>query len=52
MNDKPVEQQPYQAVNDAPELVLDADKLDQLAKFLDALLEADLASRIDTGNPE
>ena len=38
-------QQPIQAVNDEPELVLDADELQQLAKFLDALLEVDLANQ-------
>lgn len=50
MNNKPIEPKPSLAVNDVPELALDADELDQLAKFLDALLEADLASRSDAGN--
>ena len=45
MNDKPIEQKPNQAVNDELELVYDADELDQLAKFLDALLEVDIANR-------
>jgi hypothetical protein len=50
MNNKPLEQNPNQAVNDAAELVLSADEIDQLAKFLDALLEADIANRTSGGN--
>jgi hypothetical protein len=50
MNNKPLKQQPSKAVNDEPELALEADELDQLAKFLDALLEADLENRNVTGN--
>jgi hypothetical protein len=50
MNSKPIVQKPNQAVNDELELVLNADELDQLAKFLDALLEADLANQNDKGN--
>jgi hypothetical protein len=50
MNNKPVEPKPSQAVNDEPELVLNADELAQLAKFLDALLEADLANKNVAGN--
>jgi hypothetical protein len=38
-------QQSIQAVKDEPELVFDTDELQQLAKFLDALLEADLANQ-------
>lgn len=50
MNSKPIELKPTEAVNDVPELVLNTDEIEQLAKFLDALLEADLSSRSDEGN--
>jgi hypothetical protein len=50
MNNKPVEPKPNTAVNDELELALDVDELDQLAKFLDALLEADLANKTNEGD--
>lgn len=50
MNSKPVEPKPSKAVNDMAELALDADELDQLAKFLDALLEADIANQSNGGS--
>lgn len=50
MKSKPVELNPNQAVNDEPELELNIDEVEQLATFLDALLEADLASRSNEGN--
>lgn len=49
MNSKPIEPKPNQSVNDAPELALNTGELDQLAKFLDALLEADMENRSDEG---
>jgi len=45
MNSKPLELNTTPAVNDEPELVLDTDEITQLAKFLDALLEVDIANR-------
>ena len=50
MNNKPIELKPAEAVNDEPELVLDTDEIAQLAKFLDALLEVDIANRSNGGN--
>lgn len=50
MNSKPVELKQNQAVNDDLELVLNIEEVEQLAKFLDALLEADLSSRSNEGN--
>lgn len=50
MNYKPLELSPNPAVNDVSELVLDNDEIEQLAKFLDALLESDLANKCDEGN--
>lgn len=50
MNNKPIETQPESAVYDEPELVLNDDDIEQLAKFLDALLEADLSNKSDGGN--
>lgn len=49
MNSKPIEQESNQAANDEPGLVLDADEIKQLAKFLDALLEVDMANRSNDG---
>jgi len=38
--------EPIQANNDTPDVpMLDADDLTQIAKFLDALLEADIANK-------
>ena len=45
MESKPKEPRPAQAVIDEPELVLDEDEQFQLAKFLDALLEADMTNK-------
>lgn len=45
MEAKPNEPRPAQAVIDEPELVLDEDERLQLAKFLDALLEADMTNK-------
>ena len=45
MESKPNEPKPAQAVNDEPTLVLDDDERLQLAKFLDALLEADMTNK-------
>lgn len=50
MNSKPIETNQNQAVNNEPSLVLNDDEVEQLAKFLDALLEADLSNRSDGGN--
>jgi len=50
MNSKPTELNTIPAVNDVPELVLDADEIKQLAMFLDALLEVDIANRNKGGN--
>ena len=50
MNSKPLETKQNQAVNDELELVLNTDEIEQLAKFLDALLEADLSSHEYEGN--
>lgn len=50
MNSKPLATKQNQAVNDELELVLNTDEIEQLAKFLDALLESDLASKSDGGN--
>jgi hypothetical protein len=47
MNNKPLTPEPSQAVNEKLELTLNTDELDQLAKFLDALLEVDIANRSD-----
>lgn len=52
MKNEPIELKPTEAVNDVSELVLDDDELDQLAKFLDALLEADLANPNRAGSPK
>lgn len=52
MNSKPLEPKPNQAANDVPELVLSTDELDQLAKFLDALLEANIENRSNEGGVE
>lgn len=41
---------PDQAVDDNTELVFGTDELEQLAKFLDALLEVDIANRNNEGN--
>jgi hypothetical protein len=43
--DYQIEPKPAQAVIDEPELVLDEDEQFQLAKFLDALLEADMTNK-------
>lgn len=45
MESKPNEPKPAQAVNDEPVMVLDKDEQIQLAKFLDALLEADMTNK-------
>ena len=50
MNSKPLETKQNQVVNDELELVLNTDEIEQLAKFLDALLEADLSSHEYEGN--
>jgi hypothetical protein len=50
MNNKPIETKQNQAVNHGSDLVLNNDEIEQLAKFLDALLESDLASKSDGGN--
>ncbi|HJQ08721.1 MAG TPA: hypothetical protein VJ836_04555 [Candidatus Saccharimonadales bacterium] len=50
MNSKPIETNPDQATKSSAELVLNNDEIEQLAKFLDALLESDLASKGDGGN--
>ncbi len=50
MNSKPLETKQNQAVKDELELVLNTDEIEQLAKFLDALLEADLSSQDYVGN--
>jgi len=50
MNSKPLELSTTQAVNDVSKLVLNTDEIEQLAKFLDALLEIDLAIRSNMGN--
>lgn len=47
MNNKPLNQQPIQAVNDVPELTLETEELEQLARFLDALMEADFINKSD-----
>jgi hypothetical protein len=43
--DNQIEPKPNTAVIDEPELVLDEDEQFQLAKFLDALLEADMTNK-------
>jgi len=43
--DNQIEPKPNIAVIDEPELVLDEDEQFQLAKFLDALLEADMTNK-------
>jgi hypothetical protein len=43
--DYQIEPKPNTAVIDEPELVLNEDEQIQLAKFLDALLEADMTNR-------
>ena len=50
MNNEPTELTPTEATNDVVELVLDTDEVTQLAKFLDALLEVDIANRNNGGN--
>ena len=50
MNNKPIETNQNQAVNNELKLVLDNDEVEQLAKFLDALLESDLATKSDGDN--
>lgn len=50
MNNEPIELNTSPAVNDVSELVLDADEIKQLAMFLDALLEVDIANRNIGGN--
>jgi hypothetical protein len=50
MNSKPLEINQNQIPNSGSELVLNNDEIEQLAKFLDALLESDLASKSDGGN--
>ena len=50
MNNKPIETKQNLAVNDELELVLNTDEIEQLAKFLDALLEADLSHQDNVGN--
>lgn len=45
MESKPNEPKPAQAVNDEPVVALDDDERLQLAKFLDALLEADMTNK-------
>lgn len=52
MNNEPIELNTSPAVNDVPELVLDADEIQQLAMFLDALLEVDIANRNNGGQPQ
>ena len=44
--DNQIEPKPNTAVIDEPELVLDEDEQFQLAKFLDALLEADMTTNV------
>lgn len=50
MNSKPTETNPNQVTQSSAELVLSNDEIEQLAKFLDALLESDLASKSDGSN--
>lgn len=50
MSSKPVETNLNQATESSVDLVLNNDEIEQLAKFLDALLESDLASKSDGGN--
>tara|TARA_B100000678_G_C18162243_1_gene483554 strand:+ start:598 stop:759 length:162 start_codon:yes stop_codon:yes gene_type:complete len=50
MNSKPLNEQPVQAVNDVPELTLEVEELEQLARFLDALMEADFINKSDGVN--
>lgn len=50
MNSKPLESNSNQANYSSVELVMDNDEIEQLAKFLDALLESDLAAKSDEGN--
>jgi hypothetical protein len=50
MKNEPIELEPTEAVNDVSELVLDDDEIKQLAKFLDALLEVDIANRNNGSN--
>lgn len=45
MESKPNEPEPARAVNDEPVMALDDDERLQLAKFLDALLEADMTNK-------
>ena len=45
MESKPNEPQPVQADDDEPVMVLHEDERLQLAKFLDALLEADMTNK-------
>jgi len=49
MKSKPIELNQDEAINDEAELVLNADEVEQLAKFLDALLEADLSRLSNEG---
>jgi hypothetical protein len=49
MNSKPLELNTIPDVNDELELVLNSDEINQLAKFLDALLEVDIANPKDGG---
>ena len=47
---KPIETNPNQATVSTAELALNNDEIEQLAKFLDALLESDLVNKSDGGN--
>lgn len=50
MESKPLEITQNQVPKNGSELVLNNAEIEQLAKFLDALLESDLANKSDGGN--
>ena len=50
MNNKPIETKPSQVTESNVDLVLNDDEIEQLAKFLDALLESGLSTKSDGGN--
>lgn len=50
MNSKPIETNQIQSPIIGSELILNNDEIEQLAKFLDALLESDLAIESDGDN--
>jgi len=50
MKNKLIKQKQITAVNDEPIVILNDDEIKQLAKFLDALLEIDIANKSNESN--